>query len=214
MILHRPQRSQRGGFTLIELLAVIVILGILLAFLIPRLGKQEDIVKARLTQVRLQEIAAAISSYEQEFGDWPHSSWQGEWGSVPDSLNVGVECLVAQLWSPDAGGSLLSEDYLDNSDGDSARKSLTTFPSRACFELVDQWQNPIAYFHNRDYAREDLYLTFDPNTGEQVESKVKGWNNSLTGGPHEPRKFQLISAGMDGVFGTLDDLTNFRRRDE
>jgi len=208
-----PHCAGRGGFTLIELLAVIVILGILVAFLVDRLGDSEDIVKARLTEVRMQSIGAEISSYELEHGDWPHSSWQGEWGPVPDTRNIGIECLVAQLWSPDAGGTLLKEEYLDNTDGDSARKSLTTFQSRACFEIVDEWRNPIAYFHNRDYGREDLYATFNTTTGDPIESKVKSLTNSLTGNPYQPRKFQLISAGVDGMFGTDDDLTTFGRRD-
>jgi len=208
-----PRATSRSGFTLIELLAVIVILGILLAFLLPRLGKQEDVVKAGLTEKRLQEIAVAISSWERDQGDWPASSWKGDWGPIPDTTNHGVECLVIQLWSQDSGGSILSEDYLDNADEDSARKSLTIFPNRQCLELVDLWQNPIAYFHNRDYTREDLYSTYDSRTGELIETKVKGWTNPLTGGPYHPRKFQLISAGIDGAFGTEDDLTNFRRQD-
>ena len=212
--MRRPHLSStRGGFTLIELLAVIVILGILLAFLLPRLGQQEDVIKAGLSEKRLHEIAVAISSYEQDEGDWPASSWQGEWGPVPDTTNLGVECLVIQLWSPDVGGAILSEDYLDNADGDSARKSLTVFPNRQCLELVDMWQNPIAYLHNRDYTREDVYTTFDPETGELLETKVKGWENPLTGAPYNPRKFQLISAGIDGAFGTEDDITNFKRQD-
>ena len=71
----------------------------------------------------------------------------------------------------------------------------------------------MVFFHNRDYTREDLYTTFGSKTGELIETKVKGWMNPLTGGPYNPRKFQLISAGIDGAFGTEDDLTNFRRQD-
>jgi len=205
--------SSRSGFTLIELLAVIVILGILLYALLPQLMKSEDIVKAGLTEKRLDELAVAISSYEQDQGDWPTSSWQGEWGPVPDTSNLGIECLVLQLWSRDVGGSIISEDYLANIDGDSTRKSLTVFNNRKCFELVDLWDNPIAYFHNRDYTREDLYMTASPSTGELLETKVKGWMNPLTDSPYRPRRFQLISAGMDGAFGTEDDLTNFDRKD-
>ena len=108
------------------------------------------------------------------------------------------------------GGHRLSADELQHTDGERSAKSLTDLPVRDLFELVDAWGNPIAYFHHADYGRVDVYETFDPLTGERIESNVQAIVNPKLRRPYENRRFQLISAGPDGVFGTEDDIANFR----
>jgi MSHA pilin protein MshA len=54
------RRSAQGGFTLIELIVVIVILGMLAAFAIPRFAKMD--VSARATTVRALEASLRRSS--------------------------------------------------------------------------------------------------------------------------------------------------------
>lgn len=205
----RNVHSKRAGFSLIELLAVIVILGILAAFLVPRLAGLGDATRASITRTQISVIESAIREYENETGDFPRSSWKDEWGGVPNGINLGAEVLFVSLWAESYGGVTIKEDELVNSDGDEARKNLTTLGSRALFELRDQWDNPIAYFHRRDYDRGDLYLTYDPESGEEYEDSVKARVSSKTKSPHNPRSFQLISAGPNGVFGDEDDIANF-----
>lgn len=205
----RHATPNRAGFSLIELLAVIVILGILAAFLVPRLAGLGDSTKASLTRTQISVIESAIREYENETGDFPASAWQDEWGGVPNGLNLGAEVLYVSLWAESYGGVTIKEDELINSDGDEARKNLTTLGSRELFELRDHWDNPIAYFHRRDYDRGDLYLTYDPETGEEYEDTVKARVSEKTKSPHNPRGFQLISAGPNGRFGDDDDIANF-----
>ena len=201
---------RRRGFSLIELLAVIIILGILMTFLTFRLMGMGDSAKISLTEQNLRMIGGEISSYEGEQGDYPPSSWNQEWGALPNKMNLGAETLCVSLWSKDHGGTGISEDNLVNTDEDQSRKNLTTHARNELFELRDAWDNPIAYFHRRDYGREDLYWTLDPETGEQLDSTARARTNPATGNPYNPRTFQLLSAGLDGVFGTPDDIGNFR----
>jgi hypothetical protein len=105
----------------------------------------------------------------------------------------------------------IHEDNLDNTDGDRTRRSLTMFPTSDLFELVDQWKNPIAYFHHRDYGRKDLYMSYDNASGVLLETLVSALKNPKTESFYNPRGFQLISAGVDGAFNTEDDITNFSR---
>jgi prepilin-type N-terminal cleavage/methylation domain-containing protein len=205
--------SQRSGFTLLEMLAVMVILSILVVFLAFRLGGLGESAKARLTATYLNEISLAVAEYEHEHGDYPPSEWDSKWGAQPNKKNAGIEILCVTLWSPKWGGVSLSEDKLDNTDGDRSKQSLTTHANRDLFELVDAWQNPIAYFHRRDYGREDLYITIDEESADWTESTIKAYTNPKTGNYFRSRTFQLISAGQDGVFGTKDDLSNFERGD-
>jgi len=201
--------TRRAGFTLIEMMAVMVILAILMTFLAFRLGGMTETAKVSLTKGYLKELSLAISGFESESGDYPPSAWKSEWGATPNKTNLGGEVLCLTLFAKDGNLTSLSEDKLCNSDEDEAKKSLTSHANNDLFEFGDQWENPIAYFHRRDYDREDLYQTIEGESGLWTDSTVKALVNPKTGNPFNPRTFQLISAGEDGLFGTSDDLANF-----
>jgi prepilin-type N-terminal cleavage/methylation domain-containing protein len=63
---------RRGGFTLIEVLAVVLIIAILAAFLVTRLGGAEEAVKASNTRGFIAQLSAAIEVYEgRAMPCWP-----------------------------------------------------------------------------------------------------------------------------------------------
>jgi prepilin-type N-terminal cleavage/methylation domain-containing protein len=200
----RIMRS-RSGFTLIELLAVLAIIGILAAFLVPMLGRAQENAKVKTTQGFLQELKAAISEYENEKGDYPASSWKEEWGSPPNATNIGAEALVIQLFGS-KWQSRLPEARLKNTDGDESKKALARFEKPTLFELVDEWGNPIAYLHRRDYSETQIYVMVDETGAAVGESPFKAHTNPATGQYWNPKEFQLVSAGPDAEFGTGDDI--------
>lgn len=202
-------RRGRAGFTLIELLGVLVIISILMYFLVTRLTGVDDIVKLRIAREQIEQIATALSSYETDKGDYPRSTFLPDWGTPPNTLNVGCEALYLALWQKGVDGEGLADDFLVNSDADALAKRVTVNPSLDLFELKDPWDNPLAYLHHSDYGRKDRYLTSDPKTGESVESEFQASVNSKTGGPFNRLTFQLVSAGPDGRFGTEDDIGNW-----
>jgi prepilin-type N-terminal cleavage/methylation domain-containing protein len=207
--------NARAGFTLIEILAVILILGILATILLTQLGGAEEAVRVQTTAQRLAKVEAAIEHYAREFGGYPPSSFQGDQEVANDGTNVGCEALVVALWSRkwDAGG-LLGEvvDALVNTDEDSSPKPQTDFGNRALLEIPDDWGNPIAYIERTDYGVTGRpYLTYDGETGVELESAPVAFKNSRTGLFYQAQKFQLVSAGPDGEFGTEDDITTFER---
>lgn len=204
---------QRGGFTLIEVLAVVLIIAILSAFLVSRLGGAEEAVKASNTRGFIQQLGAAIEVYEGDHNDYPRSTFPKDLDPRPSRTNMGAEMLVIAFFPADGSwaGPALPDDRLVNTDGDDTKRSLTKFPSSEVFEFRDDWDNPIVYLHRRDYAEGADYVTIDSNTGQTVETRVKGVKNPVTGDYFHSGKFQLLSAGEDGVFGTVDDLGNFTR---
>ncbi len=189
------------------------ILAILMTFLAFQLGGLGENAKMSATENFLIQVGGAVNNYEQEMGDYPASSWSGDWGATPNKQNLGGEALCIALWGRDYGGSGISEDQLANSDEDQSKKGLTSHGANDLFELVDSWGNPIAYFHRRDYGREDLYFTMDEEAIWDT-SMAKALKSPKTQNYYNPRGFQLISAGSDGVFSTDDDLYNFKRVEE
>lgn len=207
--------TRRAGFTLVELLAVLIILSILAAFLITNLAKARESVEEQATRATLTQIAAALTEYESEKGDWAPSSFPDAWGAAPDATNLGAEVLYMTICAEGQIGEGRFDESPANVDGDRAVLRIPGHASQELFEIADAWGNPIAYFHNRDYGREDSYKTYDGETGEVVLGTVRARKNERTSRWHEPRGFQLISPGPNGVFdkpGTDgdDDITNFK----
>jgi len=210
----RHGRAARRGFTLIELLAVIVILSILAFFLFTNVLAARGAVEAKATRARLVQIAAAIGEYAEEAGDWPPSSFPESWGPAPDALNLGGEALFLALCAEGQPGEGRLDEELSNSDNDATALRVKGHESLDLFELADSWGNPIAYFHHRDYERQDSYIAIDAQSGEELESSARAWPNDQTGRWQAPRGYQLISAGPNGRFDAPgseenDDITHF-----
>ena len=61
------------GFSLLELLAVVVILGLLAALVIPRVSSSGDIARQKVQDSQVASLNAAIDRYYFEYGVWPTS---------------------------------------------------------------------------------------------------------------------------------------------
>ena len=207
-----PKRSSQAGFTLVEILAVIIIIAVLVAFLIPNLLAGKDVVDMGATRTFFEQLTTEVESYERENGQFPGSRFPKDMDPKPSVTNMGIEALVIALMPADGSYSAASalDDKLCNTDGDNTKRSLTRFTSADAFELKDRWDNPIVYLHRRDYEKGCAYLTYSEEEADFVETKVTAMINPATGDPYRLDSFQLISAGPDGDFGTDDDIGNFR----
>ncbi len=68
---RRASRLRRAGFTLIEILAVILIIGILMTFLLPRIPEAIDSAKVTACKKNLQEINSGLIQYKAKFNRIP-----------------------------------------------------------------------------------------------------------------------------------------------
>ena len=64
---HRTIRrmARRAGFTLIEIMVVVVILGLLAALVVPRIGSQVDEAKRTMVQTQIKKLERALDMYRR-----------------------------------------------------------------------------------------------------------------------------------------------------
>jgi general secretion pathway protein G len=66
------KRGQRKGFTLIELMLVVIIIGILVAMIVPRMAGRSEQARAAVSQADVDlNIATALKLYELDNGSFP-----------------------------------------------------------------------------------------------------------------------------------------------
>lgn len=67
----RESRSRRSGFSLMELLAVVTILGIIAAVIVPRVSVSSSTAKDKVHQHNMATINSAVERWYIEKGTWP-----------------------------------------------------------------------------------------------------------------------------------------------
>lgn len=75
------------AFTLVEMLIVIVIIGILIAALLPRLQGAQNMARDTSRRTALSQIQSAIIAYQSQFGKWPELS-TAKTGTGTNGLSV------------------------------------------------------------------------------------------------------------------------------
>lgn len=65
------KKAKRAGFSLLELLAVVTILGIIAAVVIPRVSVSADTAKSNAHKQNIAEINSSVERWYFEKGAWP-----------------------------------------------------------------------------------------------------------------------------------------------
>ena len=66
--------SLRRGFSLMELLAVVTILGIIAAIIVPRVANSSETAKQRTCVYNVGHIHSAVERYRDATGSWPSAN--------------------------------------------------------------------------------------------------------------------------------------------
>ena len=69
--MKKIRQGKRAGFSLMELLAVVTILGIIAAIIVPRVTVSSDTAKAKVNAHNKATINAAVERWYIENGTWP-----------------------------------------------------------------------------------------------------------------------------------------------
>ncbi|MBI2931457.1 MAG: prepilin-type N-terminal cleavage/methylation domain-containing protein [Planctomycetes bacterium] len=202
------------GFTLIEILVVIVIIGILASLVLVGVISALNSAKRSSTEQLIEQVKAACESYRIRWGDYPPSTLAEFKARLPNDTNNGAEALTACLSSQDRGGILFQAthvDYYGNVDDDRVDKNITNwyFGDNQLREILDLYGQPLMYVHHKDYARSAPGTTLYRLRAGKVDVSLKPARAEATKTFACPDKFQILSAGKDGVPGSQDDLVGW-----
>lgn len=221
----KTTRVNRGAFTLTELMVVIVIIGVLMALLVPAVLKSREQARVAAAKVKMNSMGVAIDSFHRDFGFYLRTdrAFNPTTGRFDDGELYGdfgysealVQCLTNK-WSKGTGDAanvgvsvggankiignapVSTGPYMEVKAEDLADRDADGFP-----ELVDEWQSAYIFVSNADYLGSD---GVSYNAGAAMWTDGNG-NGIIDPGEFEHYqrfKYQLISLGPDGWTAGLD----------
>ena len=110
----RPRRtSRRAGFSLLELIAVVTILGIIAAVVIPRISSSSTAAKMKADQQTAAELRSAVERHYFEHGAFPANYAElvtdGYLHSAPSWQYYGVETGKTEAYDSSTGKITLTD---------------------------------------------------------------------------------------------------------
>ena len=228
--------AQRSGFTLVELLVVIAIIAVLAALITPavfnaRLSARNAVIKSEIEMLHM-----SIMNYRNENGSYPpcvqiNTAVSG--AAVKHLRRIFPRCTAPtdQFLEPDPDsvdglkrisihpGNALGF-WLDGYTGDPESPRLPKNSRNKLYDFDDRRFKD--YVYKAPNAGDTAYLYFDSSryfdaNGISVLGDTfyvpgpmgQQNNNGSTAKPFfEPDGFIILSAGLDGIFYTADDLSN------
>jgi prepilin-type N-terminal cleavage/methylation domain-containing protein len=102
-------RTKRAGFTIVELLVVVSIIALLIAILLPAIGKARDAARITQSQGNMRNLAVANDTYAADWADRQFTACPDDAGIVGgDGPGYGdlIGCMGQQLVGYDSSGGL------------------------------------------------------------------------------------------------------------
>jgi prepilin-type N-terminal cleavage/methylation domain-containing protein len=196
------------GFTLIELLIVISIISLLAVALLPGILDADNAAKETATKATMVQLKNGCETFQRKHGYYPpddlkspEAGGPGGW-TADNGTNTGIESLVVFLSQSKQDGIDLGElaDHITNTDKDQHGMDLPLLHRRDRPEIADSWGRPFAYFGK--FGMDKTQQVGMPEDETLPAKAMKRDDGTYFGAG----KFQLLSAGKDGIFNTTDDL--------
>jgi prepilin-type N-terminal cleavage/methylation domain-containing protein len=245
---HQVRRAPQG-FTLVELLTVVVIIGILAALITAAAIKAKDMAKTTAMKAEISQMALALDAFKQQFGDYPpdgtnatdtanflRRAFPRYSGTLPGAPWPNLTPATALTYwlgggTDNTGYTWLSANPVNPFDGSQSRIGPPPFEfDRTRVNNGQFYPNngtgvtahPFLYFKATGGTYSGAY-SVAASSGTATTSVTPYVDTRLNNTPVNPRAFQIICPGMDGIFGTgnhfptgsdynsnnYDDITNF-----
>jgi prepilin-type N-terminal cleavage/methylation domain-containing protein len=172
-----PSTRAHRAFTLIELLVVITIIGVLVAILLPSLGKAKNEAVKTVCMSRMRQGFVALSSYATDFREFPGIiSWDPTWpqpsqigpftwtGTTIGTVSVGYLEASYGCGLP-SWALLVTQNYL--SDYATTKCNATPFPKGSNYSVASNKRTIADNYYDfcgPDY-RADPSSGYDPGSG-------------------------------------------------
>ncbi len=112
-------RRKRTGFTIVELLAALGIIALMVGILLPALSMVRRTAKETKQKAQFTTISLALTTFKNDYGDYPESYWSLPTAPVPSSDYCGSQKLTEALLGWDLLGFHPKSDFRSNGHNDS-----------------------------------------------------------------------------------------------